>query len=104
MTALLNFVYLSYLVPANTRSLLNGKTYISIFPIKPEVDFKDYHHRRLVLLKANNNMCCYNFENIPISSRVIGVKPVFRGYFKFLGENGSRFFKPIYCTDHYYRT
>ena len=49
-------------------------------------------------------MCWYKFENIQISSRVIGKNLFSAAVLNFLDETGSRFFILIYCTDHYYRT
>jgi len=41
---------------------------------------------------------------MPINSRVIVKKMFSAAILNFLDENGSRFFKPIYCTDYYYRS
>ena len=46
---------------------------------------------RLVIL--NPKMCCYKFENIPISSRVIGEKLGFSGHFEFLRPKRKSIFR-----------
>ena len=44
-----------------------------------------------------------NFENISITSQVIGEKPVFGGNFELLYQTGSRVFGPIFFTNRYYQ-
>ena len=45
-----------------------------------------------------------NFENVSISTRVIGENPVFGGHFDFYDQTGSRVFEPTFLTSHFYRT
>ena len=80
---------------------LEREKYICIFLIKPEADFKRLSS--LTFGPIESEKCSViNLKVFQLVHEILAKNRFSAAISNFPDKNGSRFFQPLYCTDHYY--